>query len=207
MGFRVQSVDVVGIERMDSKPVYALALDQRASALPLVDVEGIRGRLLDYGWVKDARVSRRYPDTLVVDILEREPAALWQGKDRLFLIDEEGVLLDRVPVSDMPDLPLLFGDGANQAYPELVRLLDGEPALRAQLASARRVGGRRWDLNVQSGEIILLPEGEDDARAALAKFMKMDRATPLLGLGIERYDLRVPGQAIARVPGLSGEQD
>ena len=41
-----------------------------------------------FGWVKDARVSRRLPDTLVIDIVERTPAALWQnqrpaGADRL----------------------------------------------------------------------------------------------------------------------------
>ena len=46
----------------------------------LVDVDAIRSRLLQFGWVKDARVSRRLPDTLVVDIVERTPAALWQNQ-------------------------------------------------------------------------------------------------------------------------------
>ena len=41
------------------------------------------------------------------------PAALWQDKQRLALIDAEGVVLDRVPVDKMPDLPLLIGPGAN----------------------------------------------------------------------------------------------
>ena len=82
-------------------------------AMPLVDVGAIRERLLQFGWVKDARVSRRLPDTLVIDIVEREPAALWQDKQRLALIDTEGVVLDRVPVDTMPDLPLLIGPGAN----------------------------------------------------------------------------------------------
>ena len=81
--------------------------------MPLVDVSDIRQRLLEFGWVKDARVSRRFPDTLVIDIVERTPAALWQDEDRLTLIDAEGVVLDRVPVSQMPDLPLLIGKGAN----------------------------------------------------------------------------------------------
>ena len=48
--------------------------------MPLVDVEAIRARLLQFGWVKDARVSRRLPDTLVIDIVERQPAAIWQDK-------------------------------------------------------------------------------------------------------------------------------
>lgn len=207
MGFRVDRVDVVGIEQMDSGPVYAVAFRtrDRNAALPLVDVANIRKELLSEGWVKDARVSRRYPDTLVIDIVERTPAALWQGRKQLFLVDEEGVLLDRVPVSGMPDLPLLLGEGANRQFPALRRLLDGEPGLKAQLASARWVGGRRWDLNVQSGEILALPEGERQATDALGKFMKKDRATPLLGLGVERYDLRIDGQMIARSPVFAEE--
>ena len=207
MGFRVDRVDVVGIEQMDSKPVYDVAFRtrDRSPALPLVDVDGIRKELLSEGWVKDARVSRRYPDTLVIDIGERTPAALWQGQKSLFLVDEEGVLLDRVPIAEMPDLPLLMGEGANRQYPALQRLLDGEPGLKAQLASARWVGERRWDLNVQTGEILALPEGERQAADALEKFMRKDRATPLLGIGVERYDLRIDGQMIARSPALAEE--
>lgn len=205
MGFRVDQVEVVGIERMDSKPVFELAFAtrDRNAALPLVPVSDIREQLLTEGWVKDARVSRRYPDTLVIDIVEREPAALWQGHKSLFLVDADGVLLDRVPVAEMPDLPLLMGEGANRQFPELQRLLGAEPALKAQLASARWVGGRRWDLNVQTGEILALPEGEEAAADALSKFMKKDRSTPLLGIGVERYDLRIEGQMIARSPILA----
>lgn len=203
MGFRVRSIDVVGIEKMDHQTVYAHALDQRTTALPLVNTAAVRERLLDYGWVRDARVSRRYPDTLVIDIVERTPAALWQAGDKLNLVDDEGVVLDRVPISEMPDLPLLLGPGANRQLPQLTRILEREPALRAQLASARWVGGRRWDLNVTTGEILALPEGERAASEALAKFMRADRKSPLLGIGAERYDLRIPGQAIARVPGAA----
>lgn len=200
LGFRVNNVDVVGIEAMDPDPVYRIALAERETALPLVDVEGVRAQLMDFGYVRDARVSRRYPDTLVIDIVERTPNALWQDGERLMLVDEEGVVLGRVPVAEMPDLPLLLGAGANRNYPELRRILDREPALAAQLASARWVGARRWDLNVATGEILALPEGEKAASDALAAFMRNDRANPLLGIGVKRYDLRIEGQAIARMP-------
>ena len=159
-GFRVKSVGVQGIRRMDAGPVYEIAFDQKTTAMPLVDVSDIRQRLLEFGWVKDARVSRRFPDTLVIDIVERTPAALWQDEDRLTLIDAEGVVLDRVPVSQMPDLPLLIGKGANAQAVPLERLLNQAPALKAQLVSATWVGQRRWDLSFQSGETLLLPEGE-----------------------------------------------
>lgn len=199
-GFRVRSVDVTGVQRMDSRPVFQIALDQKSMAMPLVDVAGIREKLLRYGWVKDARVSRRLPDTLVIDIVEREPAALWQDSARLSLIDSEGVVLDRVKVSDMPDLPLLVGAGANAHSNELNLLLAQVPTLKPQLESASWVGGRRWDLNFQSGETVVLPEGEGEARQALAKFARLDKSAGLLGRGIKRFDLRIPGKMIVRLP-------
>ena len=205
-GFRVRSVDVTGVQRMDSRPVFQIALDQKSMAMPLVDVAGIREKLLRYGWVKDARVSRRLPDTLVIDIVEREPAALWQDKTRLSLIDSEGVVLDRVKVSDMPDLPLLLGAGANAQSKELNLLLAGVPTLKPQMESASWVGGRRWDLNFQSGETVVLPEGEDDAKKALAKFARLDKSAGLLGRSIKRFDLRIPGKMIVRLPQAPGDR-
>lgn len=199
-GFRVRSVDVTGVQRMDSRPVFQIALDQKSMAMPLVDVAGIREKLLRYGWVKDARVSRRLPDTLVIDIVERQPAALWQDKAKLSLIDRDGVVLDRVKVSDMPDLPLLVGPGANAQSEKLGALLGTVPTLKPQLESATWVGERRWDLAFQSGETVVLPEGEADARQALAKFARLDKSAGLLGRGIKRFDLRIPGKMIVRLP-------
>lgn len=205
-GFTVKRVDVQGIHRMNGMPVYRIAFDQKSMAMPLVDVHAIRERLLKFGWVKDARVSRRLPDTLVIDIVEREPAALWQDKQQLSLIDSEGVVLDRVPVDKMPDLPLLIGPGANAQAQALNALLAGVPTLKPQLASATWVGRRRWDLNFQSGETVALPEGERPASAALTRFAKMDRSSGLLGRGILRFDLRIPGKMIARLPRAPGEE-
>lgn len=206
-GFTVKRVDVVGLKNMDSAPVYEVALEQRSMAMPLVDVAGVRQKLLRYGWIKDARVSRRLPDTLVVDIVERQPAALWQDRDRLALIDSEGVVIDRVPVTQMPDLPLLVGPGANLHGRELNRILAAAPSLKPQLVSATWVGRRRWDLQLQTGETVALPEGTEAARTALAKFAELDKSTGLLGRGLIRFDLRLPGKMVVRLPRAPTESE
>ena len=114
-GFTVSGYQIVGLNRMNRALVDSVIVDElrQASesaggskpAQPLVDVADIRNRLLQFGWVKDARVSRRLPDTLVIDIVERRPEALWQDKQRLALIDGEGVVLDRVRVDQMEPTP------------------------------------------------------------------------------------------------------
>jgi cell division protein FtsQ len=214
-GFTVGGYQIVGINHMNRGLVDAVVTDELKRAADeagtakapqaLVSVADIRQRLLGYGWVKDARVSRRLPDTLVIDIVERAPAALWQNEGRLALIDADGVVLDRVPVDKMPDLPLLIGPGANGQEQSLVALLVAVPTLKPQLNSATWVGGRRWDLNFQSGETVALPEGDEAAKAALMKFARLDKQSGMLGRGIVRFDLRVPGKMIVRLPRSPGE--
>ena len=209
-GFTVSGYQIVGLAHMKRDAVDQIVTDELRRAADeagtdkapqaLVDTGAIRQRLLQFGWVKDARILRRLPDTLVIDIVERKPAALWQNQGQLALIDSDGVVLDHVPIDRMPDLPLLIGPGANAQEQELASLLADVPTLKPQLASATWVGGRRWDLNMQSGETIALPEGYDAARTALVKFAHADKQTGLLGHGLLRFDLRVPGKMIVRLP-------
>src|SRR3546814_11327366 len=101
-------------------------------------------------------------DLLVVDIVERTPAAIWQHNNRLSLIDEKGVVLEPVTVATMPDLPLVIGPRANQRSQDLARLLAEASSLKELLAGATWVGNRRWDLRFRSGETLSLPEGEEE---------------------------------------------
>ncbi len=199
-GFSVKHIDVSGIDRMDRMSVYAVALDQQSIAMPLVDLEGVRQKLLKYGWVADARVSRRLPDTLAIEIVERKPAAVWQHSQQLTLVDSHGVALEPVNLNAMPDLPLVIGPDANVQATALTALMDHAPQLRPVLDGAVWIGDRRWDLKFQTGETLMLPEGDVAAAAALSKFADLEAAQRLLGRGMARFDMRNPDQ-MAVLPG------
>lgn len=197
-GFRIAQIEVTGLKRMDRMSVYAVALDQQSRAMPLVDLDAVRDKLLRYGWIADAHVSRRLPDTLLVDIVERRPAAVWQDQGHLTLIDKDGVLLDPVARDAIPDLPLVIGPGADRQAPAYQALLAAAPALKPRVRAATWVGNRRWDLQFDSGETLKLPE--EDADAALRDFARRDGAHPLLGRGWVSFDMRDPTKLVARRP-------
>jgi cell division protein FtsQ len=200
LGFSVKRVEIKGLEHMERLPVYAVALDQQSMAMPLVDLSGTRERLMQFGWVREARVTRRLPDTLVVDIVERKPAAIWQHNQQLALIDMDGTVLEPVKVEAMPDLPIVIGNEANRHAGDLARLIEGAPQLKPMMAGASWIGGRRWDLRFQTGETLSLPEGEEAAQRALATFTRLDQETTLLGKGFIRFDMRIPHKLITRLP-------
>ncbi|ARS27446.1 cell division protein FtsQ/DivIB [Sphingomonas sp. KC8] len=199
-GFAVKKVEITGIDRMDRAPVEDAAFSAQELAMPLVDLSAIRGRLLQQGWVKDARVSRRLPDTLVIDIVERDPAAIWQHRQRLHLIDADGRVIEqlRLTGTPLPDLPILIGPNANYQVAALDRLLQASPQLKPMLDGASWIGDRRWDIRFRSGETLSLPEGEGAARTALAEFGERDGNMRLLGQGMLRFDMRNPGRIIVR---------
>lgn len=200
-GFRVEQVDVQGLKRANSATVYGYALDPTSQAMPLVDLDEVRDKLMTIGWVADARVSRRMPDTLVVQIVERKAAAVWQHQGQLMLIDSEGVLLEPVSAEAMPDLPLVIGDGAYAQQPAYQQLLDAAPALKPMVKAATWIGNRRWDLSFNTGERLALPEGEAAAAKALKKFAELDGTDRLLGRGYLKFDMRDPTRLVVRMPG------
>ena len=198
LGFTLRHVETRGNHRVSTQAIYDIAFDQQSAAMPLVDLDGTRARLLQLPWIREARVSRRLPDTIVVDVIERVPVAVWQQNGRFSLIDADGVVLEPVGAA-MPELVRLIGPDANRRYAALSALLEAAPRLRPMITDATWIGERRWDLHFQGGETLSLPEGDAEARTALARFAQMDQRDSLLGRGFARIDMRDPRRAYVRI--------
>lgn len=204
-GFEVKRVEVRGVNRMNELKIYEKVLGQRDQAMPRLDIASLRDELLQLSWVKDARVSRQLPDTLVVDVIERSPHAVLRRDGKLTLIDETGHPLEAVNPARAKGLLVLSGTGAEARVPDLVHLLDTAPALRPQVAEAEWIGKRRWNLTFKTSQVVALPEGETEAASALLTFARMDGVDRLLGGKVASFDMRNADRIYMRVPGRADE--
>ncbi len=201
VGLRVKRVEVRGVNRMNELAIYEKVLGQRDQVMSRLDLAALREDLLTLPWVKDARVSRQLPDTLVVDVVERSPHAVMRQAGQLVLIDETGHQLEAVPPSRAKGMLVLSGRGVESQVVALEKLLEAAPALKTQVGEAEWIGNRRWNLTFRTGQMLALPEGDDESAAALLGFARMDGVDRLLGGKVAAFDMRIPDKIYMRVPG------
>jgi len=201
-GFTVRTIELRGTERLNEDKVYQLALGQQRP-MPLVDLDQLRGELLELSWVKDARVSRRLPDSLVIDIVERKPHAVLRKPDRHVLIDATGRELEPISTGNAQAWLIVGGPGAAPQVPALVKLLEAAPALAEKIDGADWIGNRRWNLTFETGQVLALPEGEPEAGAALVEFARLEGMNQLLDGQATAFDMRVKDRITMRIPGRS----
>lgn len=197
-GFAVRQVEISGDRHQDRLAIYRELLAGDTDSMFLLDLPDLRARLAALPWVLEADVRRIWPDTVRVTLVERVPAAVWQEGGRYRLLDSTGVPLPMLPLDELAGLPLLVGAGADRAAPAFLRMMARHPDLAQQLLGAVRVGDRRWDLQMRTGERIALPE-DREAPDALARFAAAHAATPLLGQGFARFDLRIRDRMAVRL--------
>jgi cell division protein FtsQ len=196
IGFRLERVEVQGAPDMakaDILRAVTLAKDTPILALGLDD---LRRRVEATGWVKDAKIVRLLPDTLVIAVTPRTPAAVWQHLGVSKVVDLDGQLIGGADPARFPELPLVVGDGAAEEAKAILPQLRQRPGLMAKVDALVLVDGRRWDLRLKDGSLIQLPAIGSDS--ALIQLDQLDQKQRILSLGFERVDLRNPEMVVVR---------
>ena len=148
--------------------------------------------------VAHASLQVRSRGVLVVAVDERVPVAVWRSDDGLELLDRTGYRVAAVPSRvSRPDLPLVAGLGADAAIPEALRLYDVARPIRDRLRGFIRVGERRWDVVLDRGQTIKLPEAR--AVTAFKKVIELDVAQDLLDRDISVVDFRNSQRPVLRL--------
>jgi cell division protein FtsQ len=199
-GFEANRVDVRGTKHLNQLKVYDQVLGAKDRAMTDVDLQALRASVMQLDWVKDARVSRQLPGTIVVDIVERTAHAVLRKPGMLELIDATGHDLEPVSQAKAKGLLLISGPGAQSEVEALDALIDAAPALRPQLREAEWIGNRRWNFTFKSGQVLALPEGADASAKALIDFARLDGYNRLIGGKFVAFYIRTPGRIYMGCP-------
>jgi cell division protein FtsQ len=155
-----------------------------------VPINEIKDSLESISWVKYAMVERQLPDSLYINIVEREAIAFWQNGGKLYLIDDEGSPILEQDLLAYKDLIILIGDDAPLNVNSLLQMISKNKELYKQVSSATRVGERRWNIKFSNGLEIMLPEERPEK--SWDYVIKLYENKNLFAKGTSVVDLRIP---------------
>jgi cell division protein FtsQ len=197
LGFAIGEIKVTGHKETSEIDVLeALELDGATSLIGF-DSEAARQRILSMPWIASAQVTKLYPDGVSVQVTEKQPFAVWQFKDELALVEKDGKPIITFTDEKYAGLPLVIGDGANVHAAELVAVMEEFSGLATQARAYARIGDRRWDIILEDGLRIQLPE--NGLQSALSDAVTLEQSYGLLVRDIEAIDLRINDRVVVKL--------
>jgi len=170
-----------------------------------LDLVGMQDRIAELDAVLAVDVRVRRGGVLQIQIKERIPAAVWRVGRDIELLDAQGrrvaVIGSRI---EHPDLPLLAGAGAEKYVPEALELLSVADLVAPRIRGLVRMGERRWDLVLDRGQRILLPE--INPVPALLQVMALEEAQEILARDIIAVDMRNQSRPTLRLSPAATER-
>lgn len=176
-----------------------LSIDFPKSSFDL-DLEQMQRTVTALDPVKTAELRVRQGGVLQVDVVERRPVVLWRTADGLHLLDDEGVFVGPAASRGaFAELPVVAGDAAELAVDEALRLYALTGPVRARLRGFERIGARRWDVVLDRGQRIMLPEAGAERALEQVIGMALTPSLNLLARDLTAVDLRLPRRPTIRM--------
>ncbi len=196
-GFSVSKLVVNGAAQLDVDLIESRLSSHLGKSMFNIDVESARKSVGEMNWVKSVSIKKAYPDTLVIDLVEREPVALWKSGQTIYLISPEGLVIDRAKARHM-HLPQVVGEGANRVASEFLAVMERFPELVSRSEAYVRVAERRWNIVLDDGPSIMLPA--DNWQDALAELNQMNAKNQILDREIVHIDMRLSDRLVLKLP-------
>ncbi|MDR2945884.1 MAG: FtsQ-type POTRA domain-containing protein [Candidatus Adiutrix sp.] len=106
--FAVKKITIYGLNQISREEVLAVTgLNQPVNILTF-NLKDAESRLSALPWMAEAKVSRKMPDMVSIEVREHTPKLL-VSLGRLYYLNEEGVPFKDLTPGERPDLPVVTG--------------------------------------------------------------------------------------------------
>jgi len=190
-GFGISQVHLAGNRRVPPDAILAALGFELGQSIFTADIHAARQRLERLDWVASADVQRRYPDDISVRVVEKLPFALWQSEAGIYVVERNGKVITANNIGEFQRLPLLLGEGGSSAA-DIVDAVAQRRSLEARVRAYQRVSERRWNLILDDGVLVKLPELGWQKELDALEHLIVDKG--ILERDVSEIDLRSPTQ-------------
>jgi len=198
--FRINDIQIIGNYHLEIKDVISSSKIEKGEPLLKISLRDIEDRLEQNAWIKSVSIKKQLPGTLLIKIKEAEPMALLSLKKRLYLMDGDGELLERLKGDGVPFLPVIKNINPKKKK-DMAEALKLVSILNDKNITADResivIGVESYGLKMNmDGELIKV--GYGDYSAKLDRWMELEPEIRKRGLPIKYVDLRFKDSVIVK---------
>lgn len=186
----VEQVHVTGLSRLTDAQVEAAVGAVDGTPLARVDTAAVRKRVAGLAAVDSVTVSRAWPDTLEVTVVERVPVVGIASADGVRLLDGSGA--EVAVVATVPSGVVRLETGSDSSTTAALRVLTGLPrGIASRLGSVKAPTPEQVTLVLRDGRQVLWGGAVDGPTKAAA-------VTALLSKPGTFFDVSAPGVVTTR---------
>lgn len=131
----IEQVEIICQKEELRRDIQHFFAQKHLGNIVLLNIEALQEKLSTHQWIESVHIRKVFPSTIRIETTERIPIALLE-KEAYFLIDKDGVILQRIAPEERPDLPVLID--ANRFRKDYDRKLALAWACLGSLESAAR---------------------------------------------------------------------
>jgi len=188
VGLKLENLNVEGRYFADPNEILSAVGLQKGDPIFSFDEKKTKESLADIEWVSEVYVKRILPNTIYVLLEEAVPMALYKEGEDLFLIDTNGQKITQKNLVLFQDLIIVTGKKSRDQAAYIVKNLKAINEIFLLVETAQYVSERRWDLYLQNGIQIKLPE--NDIALALSTLFSMQNDDKIFEKNISIVDMR-----------------
>jgi cell division protein FtsQ len=163
--FALQKLELKGGERFGVEQIRALGGLGEGQNLFALEPHAVESRLLENPWIQSAKINRRLPSTLEVEITERKARAIALIGDRLYVLSRDAEPFKQLEPKDPVDLPVVTGLRAENLGRDRERELERARRAIDVLQQYERLGMSRiyaaQEVHLSDGGSVTLTVGKE----------------------------------------------
>ncbi len=194
--FNVKKVQVVGMKNITKNKIDQIVSSQSTKIISQIDIDKIKEDVGKIEWVDRVYIQRRLPSILRIEIIERQPVAIWQNKKKNYLVDKSGKIIHSTISKDFSALPIIVGEQAPSTAFQIINATQHFSNLKKRITGYICIRGRRWNIEMDNSLIVKLPgEHNHNALSILSDMVKHNKISHVL---MESIDLRDEDRVIIK---------
>jgi len=212
--FQVKGVKISGNNKVSSEEIESVVSNNisrkilflESDSVFLIDLYGIKKKVLnEFVLIKSVSFDRDFPDKLIVSVEERIPLAIFEGRNGIFFIDEDGVIFEEV--EEREEWLTIKGNNFQEnlylglvviSTEEMKKITEAEKGLKkleVNPASVEIVNNKRMNFKSSEGWNIYFNLKEDiSSQIFNLEVLLKEKISPEVRRNLEYVDLRFGNQ-------------